>query len=133
MQNFNVMGRIKVSQIKILKILKSILELTLQKFFPTFFRKPNPSPIINGPHSRRDEFCLLSSSRLVTHLLTLLLLSRPLLPFQRFPYMHSFGYVTQILTLIEEISPHLLKEPVTIILSLIVDQFIISFFYFILS
>jgi len=47
--------------------------------------------------------------------------------------MHSFGYVIQILTLLGEISPHLVKEPVAVILTPIADQFIISFFFFILS
>ena len=38
------------SKFILLKILKRTLELVLQNFFP------NPSPIINGPNSRHDEF-----------------------------------------------------------------------------
>ena len=74
MHNFNVMGHIKVIQIRIylIEIIEKYIGTCITKRFPYVFRKPNPSPIINGPHNRDDEFYLFSSSRIATLLLNLL-------------------------------------------------------------
>ena len=52
------MGHMKVSQIKIhlIEIIKKCIGTCITKNFSHVFRKPNPSPIINGPYNRRDEF-----------------------------------------------------------------------------
>ena len=130
MQNLNVIGHIKVSQIRIHLIgnIEKYIGTCITKFFPHVLKKPNPIPIINGPHNRLDELFLLSSSRLATFPLVLLQLVFLL---QRFPYMHSFGHVIQILALVGEVSSHLIKEPITIIPTPIANHFIISFFFFI--
>ena len=118
------MGHIKVSQIRIhlIENIEKYIGTCITKLFLYVFKKPNPSPIINGLHNGHDEFHLLSSTRLATLLIVLL---------QRFPYVHSFSYVGQILTLIGEVSPHLIKEPITIIPTSTANHFIISFFFFI--
>ena len=130
MQNFNVMGHIKVSQIRIhlIENIEKYIGTCITKLFPHVVRKPNPSPIINGPYNKHNEFCLLSSSRLAT--LPLILLQLVFL-LQRFPYMHSFNYVILILALIREVSPHLVKELVIVIPTPTTYHFIISFFFFV--
>ena len=52
------MGHIKVSQIKIhlIENIEKYIETCITKSFPHVLRKPNLSPIINGPHNRHDEF-----------------------------------------------------------------------------
>ena len=118
------MGHIKVSQIRIhlIENIEKYIGTCITKLFLHVFSKPNPSPIINRPHNRHDEFHLLSSSRPATLLIVLL---------QRFPYVHSFSNVAQILTLIGEVSPHLIKEPITIIPTSTANYFVIAFFFFI--
>ena len=125
------MGHIKVSQIRIYLIenIEKYIGTCITKLFPYVFRKPNPSPIIYGPYN--DDLCPLSSSRFATLPLVLLQLSELVFCLQRFPHMHSFNYVIQILTLIGEVSPHFVKEPITIIPTPIANHFIISFFFFV--
>ena len=132
-QNFNAIGHIKISQIKIhlIENIEKYIGSCITKLFPHVFKKPNLSLIINGPYNRHDEFRPLSSSRFAILLLVLLQHSRPAFLLQRFPYMHSFNYVIQILTLIGEVSPHFVEEPVTVIPILIANHFIISFFFFV--
>ena len=52
------MGHIKESQIRIYLIenIEKYIGTCITKLFPHVFRKPNPSSIINGPHSNHDEF-----------------------------------------------------------------------------
>jgi len=52
------MEHIKVSQIRIhlIKNIEKYIGTYITKPFPHVFRKPNSSPIINGPYNRHDEF-----------------------------------------------------------------------------
>ena len=95
---------------------------------PHVFRKPNPSPIINGPHNRHDEFFPLSSSRFANLPLVFL---QPVFLLQRFPHMYNFSHVIQIFALVGEVSSCFVKELVTVIPAPTANHFIISFFLFV--
>ena len=57
MQNFNIIGHIKINQIRIhlIKNVEKYIGTCITHFLSHIFRKSNPSLIIKLPHDRHDE------------------------------------------------------------------------------
>ena len=57
MQNLNIIGHIKISQIRInlIENVEKYIGACITHFLSHIFKKPNLNPIIKLPHNRHDE------------------------------------------------------------------------------
>ena len=101
------MGHIKVSQIRIhlIENIEKYIRTCITKLFPYVFKKCNPSPIINGPHTRYDEFGRITWLLLRKSLPTLSKNHSPSSPLQQLIISSSLSpslFITSYLSLSKE-------------------------------